>query len=71
MLVPVNDAIQNNLDRLVRIGTIAHMTGLPITMIRRLADEGLLPVCRPGSRRHRRFPCGETINRTRELMSGQ
>jgi len=71
MLHDVNDALQNSRDRLVRIGTIARMTGLPITYLRRLADEGLLPVCRRGCRCHRRFPCGETIDRARTLMRGQ
>ncbi len=62
------DRSNNNGDQLVRIGTVAQLTGLPISFIRRLADEGLLPVCRHGSGRHRRFPRAETIRRARELM---
>jgi DNA-binding transcriptional MerR regulator len=66
----VIDASSHPKERLVRIGTVARMTGLPITLIRRLADDGLLPVCRPGSKRHRRFPFTQTIQRAHELMHG-
>jgi len=62
------DAPSDMNDRLVRIGTLSRMTGLPITFLRRLADDGLLPVCRLGSGRHRRFPRTKAVKRARDLM---
>ncbi len=55
-------------EKLIRIGHLATLTGLPVRYLRRLADEGLLPVCRIDQRRHRRFPADTAVERARQLM---
>jgi excisionase family DNA binding protein len=54
---------------LIRIGQLSLLTGLPVRYLRRMANEGLLPVYRVGEGRHRRFPIEKAVRRTREVMT--
>ncbi len=66
----MTDDTTSTAEPLVRIGDVAKATGLPVRFIRRIADEGLLPVFRPGKGRHRRFPIYKVVRCAREVMNG-
>ena len=70
MVESMTDDTTITAEPLVRIGDVAKATGLPVRFIRRMSDEGLLPVFRTGEGRHRRFPIYRVVRRAREVMNG-
>ena len=54
--------------QLIRIGSLAKLTGVPVTHLRRLANAGLIRSCRVGPGYHRRFPKTEAIRQVREIL---
>ena len=61
--------INKNPAQLIRIGALAKLTGVPVSHIRRLADEGRISAFRVDAGRHRRFVCDQAIQQVRCVMN--
>lgn len=60
--------VEADIPLLIRIGSLARLTGVPVMHLWRLADNGLIPTCRVRRGCDRRFPRDEAIQRVREVL---
>jgi len=55
-------------ERLIRIGELSKLSGLPVSTLRRLADERRIPAYRIGDGTHRLFPLTSALESVRTVL---
>ena len=67
-MLEVMQSTADTATHLIRIGSLAELTGVPVTQLRRLADAGLIHACRVGPGHHRKFPRDKAILQVRRAL---